>query len=605
MNEIKATWIPTWKSAHTSAWVLAFRKGFKEDTTLIANLRKIRYLGAMTEGETKNYIRAIANCIPSNIGYYIYCVLVKTSPNTTHAKAEFIKMIKDLSGADMFGVNNSYQGLYAVAVSETKNIVSVVKAINSAFAYYQAHVHSRTGLLRTISDMPSRETCVADGLCTFLKERNDYWSKFYSSRSQEMSSTLTVLKSLASDVKKEGFTGIGRTLKSNRNVLAPSASIVVEDDTETQIENYKRAMIEYSFFSMAYKFTIAKVSQDLDVFYDIPSDKFRALLIKSVDSYVSKRRSWGKNHVNAVSNWEEVKEKVLSCTRVSDMTRVVDEYIEPKVTWSSLRIKILEKLAITRRKITRMIRVIIMDDVTLENELISEEEDEVKKVDYVVPETLRNNPYAVLYCTDDSSSDATFYSAEDAVEHSDDSKVTSYVENVSIDDETLGEEADVVASLSNIEKTAVIVEEKSSHRNNESVDSSVAMLSKVIVADKSAEIVNLDTLSTATRKPDILSSSKSGFGSFGSAMKGGNVVSLSDFNLEKAIKAVDHTKFEESVYNAFVEVNSNVIDTAGRDKAKLLKLANKYIEHYMRAKLASSSVSAKFDAEPGGKIDIA
>lgn len=388
--KLKLQYIATWKSASALAFEVCFLARTNATATLVSCMRKKNIVPLMTETERVKFAKVIAINVPKDIGFLIYCILVRLSMKELDAKVEFCKMINALYDGKNVDLKLNYSEAFISALSDKNAIEIALSMIQSGYNRSSTIVHSTKKLEfeavagNMISDV--FETAIVK----YVKSKAKFWQIHYDSRVIDMRNDL---KGFASQLKKltksDSYVDeeIKRSSLVNTRIL--SRKVYEDDDINTlknKISDAKAKIISYAFLSAAYGHITYDVDALLRVHIKFSPEDFRNLLLHSADNYAKKRMTWSKDLAEKAKLWATEKDKIFTFTRLVDMARFLDEFFEPDIKWLTLYELALDKFKVTANSLSRVIKervANLMESSTSELDEI-EEDDEMEDLNIVI-----------------------------------------------------------------------------------------------------------------------------------------------------------------------------------------------------------------------------
>jgi len=410
-------YIPTWRSVHTSVWRAAFAAGFPGCAKVTSILRRQSVIPNLSEDATKKLLQELAVNMPKGIGFMIYVILNKMMPRSDDVMVEFFSMIKSLSGSDMIELNSSYDAVYNSAVVDSKDPCEVMRAIRVGYTQNQSMAHGFSNINILSGSKGDMIDKLMDALERYVMGRNKFWSDHYNSRVVDNRDLLASLKGIAKGLNLKGFTGLGNTycLKNTNASFAKGLSDTEILTIQEEIVIAKTNVVKYAFLSQVYKRLKMTLDSTLNMDVYLPANAFRDILLNSCDNYVRKRSTWGDKLATPIGDWPKVRESVERTTRKVDMVKKVDECLNPNIPYTMLLSITTEKISITAKSITRMLRKFLAKshDQEMVAELDKTDDNDVKAGDSPDPilarasniaKELEGNPYAALAESDSDDS---------------------------------------------------------------------------------------------------------------------------------------------------------------------------------------------------------
>jgi hypothetical protein len=373
----KMSYIPTWRSIHTFVWGSAFKSGFKGSAMVKSVLRLKPKLAAMTDYERLDNLANLATSLPDGIGLAIYTILSSMLASTDLAITEFVKMLITLSGVKEVLLTSSYDTLYATAIATTKDIGTMLAAIQSGYQRASDETHSATSFIYHLKGAGDTHANIIIAIESFMKYRLMHWSSFYKSRVLDFQAELKAMKSVVyfRELKTGDKTSLGPTLSlahaPSRN--AEKYAAMTDSELLYNIAVAKENAVKYSFLSLGYTHATIEVLSAVSVDISLRPGDLRAILVKSTMNYTRKRKTWGAKLAIAANNWETDVLKLNTMTRCSDMAKYCDETLKPIVEWRMMYLALETKLGITAASVKTMLRKHVFPDLAANLDILAEE----------------------------------------------------------------------------------------------------------------------------------------------------------------------------------------------------------------------------------------
>jgi len=538
----KMSYIPTWRSIHTFVWGSAFKSGFKGSAMVRSVLRLKPKLAAMTDYERLDNLANLATSLPDGIGLAIYTILSSMLDSTDLAITEFVKMLITLSGVKEVSLTSSYDTLYATAIATTKDIGTMLAAIQSGYQRASDETHSANSFIYHLKGAGDTHANIIIAIESFMKYRLMHWSSFYKSRVLDFQAELKAMKSVVyfRELKTSDKTSLGPTLSLAHAPSRSAEKYAAMTDSELlyNIALAKENAVKYSFLSLGYTHATIEVLSAVTVDISLRPGDLRAILVKSTMNYTRKRKTWGAKLAIAANNWETDVLKLNTMTRCSDMAKYCDEALNPIVEWRMMYIALETKLKITATSVKTMLRKHVFPDLAANVNMLAEEAialDEPLAITREIDEPI----ILAEMCTTDTRVATNRY---DALYMSDS------------DDESMPTEADVNTNSGSVVDAALAVannmEGECNHNLAPSVDkSSTVNMNKIVVSAPEgmpAKVLNVSDT-------PVMSSSDFFFSMMGGMSDEKPTVETDDkLSLRYTLEASDSERYSKEAYEAYL-----------------------------------------------------
>lgn len=369
---------------YKGAAVYAFEAMFRAKSTT-ADIAKLQHVMrsntqilALTNDKRDELKREFMQAVPGDVGFVIFELLKFGNPNGTLAMEQFLRLLVHISGDVNISMEHNYSTAFACAVLRAPNIDNVLKLVQAGYNRATGFIHSTKRFV--FKDAPGRElsTVVENAVKDYIGEKITYYQRHYISRvldyKEELAGLIRELRAFSGEKEDIGLIA-GGYIDKYKSTKA---------DVQESITEAKANIITYSFLAKAYGRLTYTIQENCGVHVELSGPNARKLIMSSVQSYLKKRRSWGKELAAICEQEDKIMHKLETSSRVHDMCLHVDVVLNPRVPWADLFRTLEKKTKVTANSLSRVMKEKI-DNIMTPIEDPIEDGEEVEEMEDIEP----------------------------------------------------------------------------------------------------------------------------------------------------------------------------------------------------------------------------